>query len=64
MVTTPDGLPSRVAIDALGRIVIVGVRHGPTPDQFGPGYVERRLAAALREPAMHAQFAACGADDD
>ncbi len=25
-------------------------------------YVERRLAAALREPAMHAQFAACGAD--
>ena len=33
---TLDGLPSRVAIDALGRIVIVGVRHGATPDLVGP----------------------------
>jgi hypothetical protein len=51
---TPDGLPSHVAIDALGRIVIVGVRHGATPDQLGPGYVERRLATGALDPASTA----------
>ena len=49
---TPDGLPSHVAIDALGRIVIVGVRHGATPDQLGPGYVERRLASGALDPSF------------
>jgi hypothetical protein len=49
---TPDGLPSHVAIDALGRIVIVGVRHGATPDQLGPGYVERRLATGALDPSF------------
>ncbi|MBK7071685.1 MAG: hypothetical protein IPH44_05210 [Myxococcales bacterium] len=58
VVTTPDGLPSRVAIDALGRIVIVGVRHGPTPDQFGPGYVERRLATGALDPSFDGDGAA------
>ncbi len=49
---TLDGLPSRVAIDALGRIVIVGVRHGATPDLVGPGYVERRLATGALDPSF------------
>lgn len=44
---TRDDLPRVVAIDA----AIEG--HSRRT------YVERRLAAALREPALHAQFAAC-----
>jgi ribosomal protein S18 acetylase RimI-like enzyme len=47
---TRDDLPLVVAIDA----AIEG-RSRRT-------YLERRLAAALREPALHAQFAACGRD--
>ncbi|MBL8626806.1 MAG: hypothetical protein JNK64_36295 [Myxococcales bacterium] len=58
VVTTPDGLPSRVAIDALGRIVIVGVRHGATPDTFGPGYVERRLATGALDLSFDGDGAA------
>jgi predicted N-acetyltransferase YhbS len=46
---TPDDLASVVAIDA----AIEG--------RSRRNYVERRLAAALREPALHAQFAACDA---
>jgi len=44
---TPQDLAPVVAIDA----AIEG--------RWRRNYVERRLAAALREPAMHAQFAAC-----
>jgi N-acetylglutamate synthase-like GNAT family acetyltransferase len=44
-----EDLPAVVAIDA----AIEGRPRGQ--------YVERRLAAALREPALHAQFAACDA---
>jgi predicted N-acetyltransferase YhbS len=44
-----EDLPAVVAIDA----GIEGRSRG--------SYVERRLAAALREPALHAQFAACDA---
>lgn len=44
---TRDDLASVVAIDA----AIEG--------RWRRNYVERRLAAALREPALHAQFAAC-----
>ncbi|MBI5275760.1 MAG: GNAT family N-acetyltransferase [Burkholderiales bacterium] len=44
---TRDDLPEVIAIDA----AIEG--HSRRT------YVERRLAAALREPALHAQFAAC-----
>jgi GNAT superfamily N-acetyltransferase len=44
---TRDDLPAVVAIDA----AIEG--------RWRRNYVERRLAAALREPALHAQFAAC-----
>ena len=44
---TPDDLASVVAIDA----AIEG--------RWRRNYVERRLAAALREPELHAQFAAC-----
>lgn len=47
---TRDDLPPVVAIDA----AIEG--HSRR------AYVERRLAAALREPALHAQFAACDAE--
>ncbi|MDE2300473.1 MAG: hypothetical protein KGK18_20195, partial [Burkholderiales bacterium] len=43
---TPDDLAQVVAIDA----AIEG--------RSRRGYVERRLAAAQREPALHAQFAA------
>jgi predicted N-acetyltransferase YhbS len=42
-----EDMPAVVAIDA----GIEGRSRG--------GYVERRLAAALREPKLHAQFAAC-----
>lgn len=55
---SPDGLPSRVAIDALGRIVIVGVRHGATPDDVGPGYVERRLATGALDVSFDGDGAA------
>lgn len=44
-----EDLPAVVAIDA----AIEGRSRGQ--------YVQRRLAAALREPALHAQFAACDA---
>jgi predicted N-acetyltransferase YhbS len=44
---TPDDLTAVVAIDA----AIEG--------RWRRNYVERRLAAALREPELHAQFAAC-----
>ncbi|MDP3084853.1 MAG: GNAT family N-acetyltransferase [Rubrivivax sp.] len=44
---TPDDLPEVIAIDA----VIEGRSRA--------AYVERRLAAARRDPALHAQFAAC-----
>src|SRR3569832_2847350 len=44
-----EDLAAVVAIDA----AIEGRSRG--------SYVERRLAAALREPALHAQFAACDA---
>lgn len=44
---TRDDLPAVVAIDA----VLEG--------RSRRDYVERRLAAALREPKLHAQFAAC-----
>ena len=44
---TRDDLPAVVAIDA-------GLQGRSRRD-----YVERRLAAALREPKLHAQFAAC-----
>lgn len=57
VVTMPDGIPSQVAIDALGRIVIVGARLGPTPDMLGAGYVERRLATG----AIDATFDGDGA---
>jgi ribosomal protein S18 acetylase RimI-like enzyme len=43
-------LPAVVAIDAA------------LEGQSRRTYVERRLAAALREPGLHAQFAACDAD--
>ncbi len=43
----PDDLAAVVAIDA----AIEG--------RWRRNYVERRLASALREPALHAQFAAC-----
>ena len=46
---TRDDLTAVVAIDA----AIEG--------RWRRNYVERRLAAALREPALHAQFAACDA---
>jgi ribosomal protein S18 acetylase RimI-like enzyme len=42
-----DDLPAVVAIDAA------------TEGRSRRDYVERRLAAALREPELHAQFAAC-----
>src|SRR5690242_14475384 len=42
-----DDLPAVIAIDT----AIEGHSRAT--------YVERRLAAALREPALHAQFAAC-----
>ena len=44
---TRDDLTAVVAIDA----AIEG--------HWRRNYVERRLATALREPALHAQFAAC-----
>ncbi|HEY0885684.1 MAG TPA: GNAT family N-acetyltransferase [Ramlibacter sp.] len=44
---TRDDLPAVVAIDAALQ------------GRSRRGYVERRLAAALREPKLHAQFAAC-----
>lgn len=59
VITTPDGLPSQVAVDALGRILIVGARLGSTPDTFGPGYLERRLATG----ALDASFDGDGAAD-
>ncbi|MCM2252845.1 MAG: GNAT family N-acetyltransferase [Ramlibacter sp.] len=46
---TRDDLPAVVAIDA----AIEG--------RWRRNYIERRLASALREPALHAQFAACDA---
>jgi len=47
---TRDDLPAVVAIDA-------AIEGRPRRD-----YVQRRLSAALREPALHAQFAAVGPD--
>jgi N-acetylglutamate synthase-like GNAT family acetyltransferase len=47
---TRDDLAAVVAIDA-------GIERHPRRD-----YVQRRLAAALREPTLHAQFAACDSE--
>lgn len=46
----PDDLPLVVAIDAA------------LEGRSRRAYVERRLAAALREPSLHAQFAVCDAE--
>lgn len=52
VITTPDGLPSKVAVDATGRIVILGLRLGATADTYGPGYVERRLSTGAIDPSF------------
>jgi len=58
--TTPSSLTIRaLAREDLGAVVEIDAAAEGRPRR---AYVERRLAAALREPALHAQFAACDAD--
>jgi ribosomal protein S18 acetylase RimI-like enzyme len=48
-----------LAREDLGEVVAIDASIEGRPRR---AYVERRLAAALREPALHAQFAACAGD--
>jgi predicted N-acetyltransferase YhbS len=62
--TTTAARDEALSIRALGRDDLAGVVAIDAAIEGRPrrDYVERRLAAALREPALHAQFAACDED--
>lgn len=56
-IASTDPLPIRaLARDDLSAVVTIDATLEGRPRR---AYIERRLAAALREPALHAQFAAC-----
>lgn len=62
---TPTGTQTTLSVRALTRsdLAAVVAIDAAIESRARKAYVERRLAAAVREPKLHAQFAACRGDE-